>query len=362
MGFFPSVKKNYVGVDIGSSAVKMVECAAHGNRARLVTYGYAEAELNVMHASSMEDEKRAASVVKKIFEDAHISTKKTIAALPNFSVFSSIISLPYMSKKELAQAVVWEAKKFVPLPIEDMVLDWRPLDSGKPKEKEKKKEESEEEDVSKQEYQRILITAAPKDLVERYVRIFKMAELELVAMETESFALERALVGRDPSVIMLVDLGSFSTDISIVESGIPVLSRSIDVGGATITQAIAQSLNIAQKRADQFKQDIGFSTQSANNIPDIIENTISPIINEIKYSFDLFQGRNKADVVEKIVLTGGSSVVPGLTDYLKNILNINVYVGDPWARVIYPAELKSILQELGPRFGIAIGLSMREIV
>ena len=358
MGFFPSVKKNYVGIDIGSSAVKMVECASHGGRARLVTYGYAEADLNVMHASSPEDEKRAASVIKRVYEESHVSTKRTIAALPNFSVFSSIISLPYMSKKELAQAVTWEAKKFVPLPIEDMVLDWRPLDQRKSEDKKKKKNG----DTEQQEYQRILITAAPKDLVERYVRIFKMAELELVAMETESFALERSLVGRDPSVIMLVDLGAFSTDISIVESGIPVLSRSIDVGGSTITKAIAQSLNIADKRADQFKQDIGFSTQATNNIPKIIESTISPIINEIKYSFDLFQGRNKSDVVEKIVLTGGSSVVPGLTNYLKDILNINVYIGDPWARVIYPVELKSILQELGPRFSISIGLAMREIV
>lgn len=360
MGFFPSVKKNFVGIDIGSSAVKMVECASHSGRARLVTYGYAEADLNVMHASSPEDEQRAAAVIKRVHEESRVSTRKTIAALPNFSVFSATISLPYMSKKELAQAVTWEAKKFVPLPIEDMVLDWRPLDQDPDKEKKKKKKEDEE--GAQQEYQRILITAAPKDLVERYVRIFKMAELELVAMETESFALERSLVGRDPSVIMLVDLGAFSTDITIVESGIPVLSRSIDVGGATITKAIAQSLNIADKRADQFKQDIGFSSQTTNNIPKIIENTISPIINEIKYSFDLFQGRNKSDVVEKIVLTGGSSVVPGLTDYLKEILHINVYVGDPWARVIYPVELKSILQELGPRFGIAIGLAMREIV
>lgn len=366
MALFSS-KKSYLGVDIGNSAIKLVELAAAGGRARLVTYGYTELETNLSHSASPEEQQKTADVVKRVFDEAKISTRKTVAALPNFSVFSSIISLPTMSKKELAQAITWEAKKFVPLPIEDMVLDWRPLvinDDKKQKKDDENGDETKGMDKLKksQSYQKILITAAPKDLVDRYVGVFKNSNLDLLAMETESFALERSLVGKDPAVIMIVDLGAFSSDISITENGIPILSRSIDVGGGTITQAIARSLNIELKRAEQFKRDIGFSTQSLNSVPKIIENTISPIINEIKYSFDLFQGRHDGGMVEKIILTGGSSVLPGLTDYLKKILQINVYVGDPWARIIYPLELKPILEELGPRFSVAVGLAMREIV
>jgi type IV pilus assembly protein PilM len=331
-----------------------------------VTYGYTELETNLSHSSSIEEQQKTAEVIKRVFEEAKVSTRKTVAALPNFSVFSSIISLPEMSKKELAKAITWEAKKFVPLPIEQMVLDWRPLvksEDKKPGGDDAEAATAEAMDRLKkgQKYQKILITAAPKDLVDRYVSVFSQSNLDLLAMETESFALERSLVGKDPAVIMIVNLGAFSSDISITENGIPILSRSIDVGGGTITQAIARSLNIEHKRAEQFKRDIGFSNQSLNSVPKIIENTISPIINEIKYSFDLFQGRHGGGSIEKIILTGGSSVLPGLTDYLKKILQINVYVGDPWARIIYPLELKPILEELGPRFAGAVGLAMREI-
>lgn len=357
-----SNKKSYLGVDIGNNGVKMVELATSAGRARLATYAYAEVDTNLTHSSSLADQQKVAEIIKKIFTEAKVSSRKTIAALPNFSVFSSIISLPKMSKKELSQAISWEAKKFVPLPIEDMVLDWRPLVKKEVKDKEKIKEETSDKLKEKNEFQKILITAAPKDLVERYINVFKLANLELLAMETESFALERSLIGKDNAVIMIVDLGAFSSDISIIENGIPILSRSIDVGGGTITQAIAKSLNIEQKRAEQFKRDIGFSSQSLNSVPKIVENTISPIINEIKYSFDLFQGRKNAGVVEKIILTGGSSVLPGLTDYLNEILQIKVYVGDPWARIVYPVELKPVLQELGPSFAVPVGLAMREIV
>lgn len=366
MSLFSS-KKSYLGIDIGNSSVKLVELAASGGRARLVTYGYAEFDTNLNNATSSEEQRQVAEIIKKVISEAGVSTNKTVAALPNFSVFSSIISLPVMSKKELAQAITWEAKKFVPLPIEEMVLDWRPLNNPEDAKAKKQKEDGLDVEAvdrlkKKQNYQKILITAAPKDLVDRYVSIFRLANLDLLAMETESFAFERSLVGKDPAVIMIVDLGAFSSDIAIVENGIPILSRSIDVGGGTITQAIARSLNIEHKRAEQFKRDIGFSSQSLNSVPKIIENTISPIINEIKYSFDLFQGRQESGIVEKIILTGGSCVLPGLTDYLKSILNINVYIGDPWARIIYPLELKPALDEIGPRFAVSVGLAMRDIV
>lgn len=307
MAFFSS-KKSYLGVDIGNSSIKLVELAAVGGRARLVTYGYTELETNLSHSTSPEEQQKTADVIKRVYDEAKVSSRKTVAALPNFSVFSSIISLPEMSKKELGQAINWEAKKFVPLPIEDMVLDWRPLEKNNDKETSDDDSNDGTKGVDRlkksQKYQKILITAAPKDLVERYVGVFKNSNLDLLAMETESFALERSLVGKDPAVIMIVDLGAFSSDISIAENGIPILSRSIDVGGGTITQAIARSLSIEHKRAEQFKRDIGFSTQSLNSVPKIIENTISPIINEIKYSFDLFQGRHEGGMVEKIILTG----------------------------------------------------------
>jgi type IV pilus assembly protein PilM len=370
MLFSFSSNKSYIGIDIGNSGIKVVELTAQGKRPRLRTYGYVETTLNLIKPPNPEEEERkTAAVLQKVLDEAHVA-----------------------SKKELAQAISWEAKKFVPMPINEMVLDWRQLEQQEKRkhklfgiDKEDNKNDSTEkesnnngdkatlipdsktvlgkqEDASEPGKQKVLVTAAPKVLVDRHIKLYQESELELVALETEGFALERSLIGRDPSVIMVVDLGSFSTDIAIIEDGIPILTRSVDIGGETITQALAKSLNVNESRAEQFKRDIGFTSSGVASVPKIIETTINPIINEIKYSFDLYLGQHKDASVEKIILTGGSSVLPGLVDYLKQILNINIFVGDPWARVIYPLELKPVLQELGPRFAVAIGLAMREIV
>jgi type IV pilus assembly protein PilM len=210
---------------------------------------------------------------------------------------------------------------------------------------------------------KILLTAAPKDLVSRYLEIFKKAKLNLVSLETESFALERALIGRDKSAIMLIDIGAVATTISVVVDAVPLINRSIDIGGHTITKAIANSLNIDADRAEQFKRDFGLSQTSgasAGQIPKRIEFMVSSIINEVKYVLNLYQSQGHG-MVEKVILAGGSAWLPGMTQYLSTVLGVNVFIGDPWARVMYPLELKSVLQSIGPRLAVSVGLAMREI-
>ena len=113
---------------------------------------------------------------------------------------------------------------------------------------------------------------------------------------------------------------------------------------------------------EQFKKDIGFSTKNTGQgVPKAIESSIEPIINEIKYCFDLYSSQGESKHVEKVILTGGSAYLPNLVEYLTNLLNIKVIIGDPWARVIYPVELKTVLDQIGPRFAVAVGLAMREI-
>jgi len=100
---------------------------------------------------------------------------------------------------------------------------------------------------------------------------------------------------------------------------------------------------------------------SGESLPAIIKNTINPIINEVKYSLDIYLSQADKNNIEKIVLTGGSAWLPELPKYLSKLLNTRVIIGDPWDRIIYPMDLKPILNELGPRFSIAIGLAMREL-
>lgn len=341
--------RSYLGVDIGTANIKVVELTSGADKVpRLVTYGRAEYTGDNIKVDAARDVERIIATLKAICKQAHTTTIRAVAALPTFAVFSSVITLPAMSEKELGQAIRWEARKFVPLPLEEMILDWKLLQGSAVSEGSKNI--------------RVLLTAAPQNLVKKYLEVFKGAGLELLSLETEAFALERSLVGGGPGVAMVVDLGAVTTDICIIEHGIPILNRSIDVGGLTITKAIANSLSIDVKRAEQFKRDIGLSTgaPSAGGIPKTIENTISPVINEIKYNFSLYQSQS-SESIEKIVLTGGSSFLPNLSEYLEGLFQLKVYIGDPWARVSVPVELKPVLEEVGPQFASAIGLAMREL-
>ena len=377
MGLFSS-KQSYLGIDFDSNSVKVVEFKNEGGRPRLITYGY----LDKIVDKNTDDKKKGSAVeigklIKQVCKKAKTTTTKVVTALPAFSVFSSILNLPSMPKKDLESAVKWEAKKVIPMPVDDMILDWKiledtphvtadsrpePLKGNDSNGELKEKGFSKISQKNKDRHTKILLTAAPKDLVKRYITIFKSAGLSLLSLDTESFALIRSLVGSDKSSLMIVDIGSIVTNISIVTNSVPILNRSIDVGGLTITKAIANSLNVNLERAEQFKYDIGMSPDRVGqgSVPKTIETTLTPIIDELRYSLNLYRNRGGQDI-EKIILTGGSSMLLNLPQYLSNLLSLRVFLGDPWARVIYPEELKPVLDEIGPRYSVAIGLAMRDI-
>ncbi len=412
MGIFSSPKVSYLGIDVGTASIKVVELKSEAGRPYLMTYGYIDIATDIIRSNTPQTRQKIVDSLKKVITTAQVTTTNAIAALPTFSVFNSIITLPQMSTKDLASAIKWEAKKYVPLPLEEMVLDWKVLKessltsvipaltssgkegqkeksvdestdkSGKTKQKggfslfgkkkkDKDKEESEKpknspieaQEKKKLEITKVLVTAAPKNLVSRYIEIFKQAGLKLISLETEAFALARSLIGSDRSTVMIIDIGSITTDICVIEQGVPVLNRSIDVGGFTISQAIAKSLDINLARAEQFKRDFGVNVnQDANQkgIPKVITTSLAPIINEIKYVFDLYQNQGSLDI-GKIVLAGGSAFLPNLADYFANLFNKPTVIGNPWDRVIYPEELKPVLDEVGSRLAVAIGLAMRDI-
>ncbi|MFH0828930.1 MAG: pilus assembly protein PilM [Candidatus Kerfeldbacteria bacterium] len=370
MALFKGGKGSYLGIDIGTSSVKFVELRNEGGRPRLSTYAFVERPTNMIKIDSAQEQAQVSAALRDLAKKSHATVDRVIAALPSFAVFSSIVSLPVMPRKDLYAAVRWEAKKFVPMPIEEMVLDWRLLKenpatgilmgiekSGAGSETKEGKEERGPKNL------RVLLTAAPKNLVKRYIDIFKNAGLKLLSLETESFALERSLLGGEPGIFMVVDIGAIATTITVIVNSIPLINRSIDVGGETITKAIANSLNVDTQRAEQFKRDIGMGIQEggASQIPRAIEFVINSIVNEIRYVMNLY--RNQADKpVEKVILAGGSSFLINLPEYLSTTLNMKVFIGDPWSRVVYPIDLKPALDEIGPRFAVAVGLGMREIV
>jgi type IV pilus assembly protein PilM len=214
----------------------------------------------------------------------------------------------------------------------------------------------------KKKFMRILVTAAPRELVAFYTAIFQKAGLLLQELETEAFALERALMGHDTATAMIVDIGAERTNFFIVDQGLPVTNRSINVGGNLFDSILMRILGVSNSEVEQIKKDISNMKQTIS--ADLFLSAIDPIEKEIDYGFEVFlhQTGNENKRPEKIILTGGSSALPFIADYIRGKFNIKVFVGDPWARTVYQEGLKKLLDDIGPRLSVAIGLAMRNIV
>jgi type IV pilus assembly protein PilM len=227
-----------------------------------------------------------------------------------------------------------------------MILDWKVINPLNQK----------DDNVS------VFLTGSPKKLVKKYVNIFRKTLVTMSSLETETFSLIRSLLGEDKSTVMIVEIGATNADICVVKNSIPVISRSLDMGGLGITRSIANALNIGMLRAEQFKRDLGvaFNVAGSSVVPKTIAGSANAIVEEVRYLINIFQNKND-EKIEKIILSGGSAMLPNLAPFMSEKINMNVIVGDPWARVSYPPELKPILSEIGPGFSVAVGSALREL-
>lgn len=368
MGLFGKKKEErfegMLGVDVGTSGIKVVEIVPEGGRLRLSRYGYSEPAGAVrVEGSLIDDASKAAETLKRIMKESGMKATKAVASLPSSKVFHAMITLPVPKspKEDLKPIIEAQARKLLPLPLEEMILDSNILDKDLlPKQEADKQKEAPVESGDKtKKYIRVLLTGAPKVLVTKYVELFRIAKIELVSLETEIFAVVRSLVGKDKSRVMIVDMGAERTNIAVVDKGVPYITRGIKSGGNAITQALAESMSVSFEEAEAMKRDLAYS--ATQGLPAPLEEAVKPILHEIKYSLQMYAEQEFHDnsSVEKIIITGGSSHVPGLIPYLTAALNVNVYHGDPWARVATVPEARPVLDEVGPRLAVAIGLGMR---
>lgn len=364
MGLFGTKKPNsFLGVDIGASGIKIVEFANKKGRATLLTYGYAELPKAELGDRLLEDPKVAGELLARLCKESGVKTTQVMTALPTSNVFSTILTIPNAKDTRSRQtAVNTEVAKLTPLPISEMILQTTFLDEDKKKDQ---KDQTEKKQTSEKKTDfRVLVTGAAKTFIQKYIELFKTAKLNLQAIDTEALALVRALVGKDKGAIMILDIGSKKTNIIIVEKGIPFVSRSVNVGGNTVTSQIMSQMRIDEQESERIKRDLGLSSQEAGGeFPKILLPIMQSLMNEIRYAFQLYANMELAQIkkVEKIIITGGSAHLPRLPEYLSEALNMNVYRGDPWARVVYPSDLSRVLEEIGPKMSVAVGLAMREM-
>jgi len=373
--------ENYLGVDIGAHGIKLVELHKTKGRPQLWTYGILDNDLDIHVAThrdkdiadlrherdmryenpkDIEAKKQPSSLKELVLQDARIdeyagylrmlakearvTSHRVTSSLPVSQVFHAILNLPHVEEKNIASIVNAEIAKVVPHDIADMQVVYQPVGDVHDK---------------KKQYMTLLVTAAPKALVAFYTAIFQKAGLQLEELETEAFALARSLVGRDSTVSMVVDIGAERSNFFIIDNGLPMTHRSMQIGGNTIDTVIARVMGVDQAIVGQVKRDMSKGNMT---IPtELFHDIIDPMAKEIQYSFDLYlrQTGNEGKQPEKIILTGGSGLFRPIQDYITSQFPLRVFIGDPWARVIYQDDLKQVLDELGPRMAVSIGLGLR---
>jgi len=341
--------KSQLGVDIGSSNIKIVQLRAKDNKFALETYGSVNVSYQIANKESTSSIKQTASLLQNLMERAGVTTDKVIASLPNNVVFTSVIEIPRIPDNELKSAVEFEAKKYVPLPLSEVALSWSTIEDKKNKTVDLKS--------LGEAKLKVLLTAVPNMVVENYVRVFRLAGLQAQALEIEALSLIRSVVGQDMSNNLLIDIGAKNASINLVDSGYLRLSKNLNVGGDTVTNSIAQSLSVNFTRAEQFKKDFGLAG-SSQQIPQIMRPILDIIKNEAEQLINLFESRGGR--IDKIVLTGGGSKLPYLKEYL-SVLGKNIILANPWANVTYPLELKPVVEPLAMNLAVAIGLAMRRV-
>ncbi len=373
-------EESYLGIDIGSQGMKLVELKKNKGRPQLWTYGmlnehldvhleYANSNLPVQPPDPFADLKavetkkdkkpvvavkderivKYGELLKSLLKTSRVTTNRATASLPVSSIFHAIITLPAIDEKEIDHHIQAKAQKMLPLPMDQMQVVHQKIPDA--------------QQNGKMKFIRVLLTAAPRKLVTFYSDIFTYAGLQLQELETEAFALERALVGRDTATSMIIDIGAQHTNFFIVDQGLPITHRTINFGGQNLDAILQGIFGVDMALTVQMKHDI--SRLSADRIPlGIFSSAIDPILKEIQYGFDMFlhQTGNEQKRPEKIILTGGSCVFPLFASVIAQKFPLKVFVGDPWARVVYQQGLKPVLDEVGPRMASCIGLAMRNIL
>lgn len=342
--------RSFIGIDVGSESAKVVQLRKEQERAILETYGELKTEHYFKRATGggagflrFLDEEIAA-MLRDLLTESNVTTKQAVMSIPSVSSFITMIDLPLMSREEAKAAVPFEARRYVPIPLAEVSMDWEII------------EENEEA-----KRMNVLIAVVPNEVIGKYKRIAELTDLDLKAMEIESFALARSLVGRERGVAAIVNLGAQSTTVSIVDNRAIRLSSNIGRGSREISVVLSRSLGIDELRAETLKKEVGLSTKpEEKEIADIITPLVDAILNEGERIFSAY---NRAHVrhVERIILTGGGASMAGLIDYVSQKTGLETALGNPFALTVYPLFMQPILKDIGPSFGVAVGLALRQI-
>jgi type IV pilus assembly protein PilM len=378
--FFSNIKSanepSAIGIDIGSSSIKVVQLKRKEGRAILETYGeivlgpYAGTEAG--RATNLQSEKLQ-EAISDLVREANVTTKNAALSIPFSSSLISIVQMPDLGEKKLAEMIPIEARRYIPVPISEVSLDWWVVPKSKydlksPEDVELSDNsqhtigsrigENKQQNVDKVD---VLLVAILNEAISKSQSIVRGLDLQNVFFEIEVFSTMRSAVDQGIEPVMILDMGAGNTKLYIVEHGIIRDTHIINRGSQDITLALSKALNVSVDRAEEIKRTVGMSTDPQDRA---INETITLSLdfmfseaNQVLLSFERKYNRT----ISKVVLAGGGSTMRGFIEAAKIHFQSEAILADPFSKVVSPAFLEPILKEVGPEFAVAVGVALRKL-
>ncbi len=328
---FPKEKYS-VGLDIGTSTIKLVELKFFKDTVELARFNLEPIQADLT------------ALLKRIAPSQAINISVSGA-----STVVRYIDFPRMNEDELKQALRFEVQKYIPFPINEANLDSCIL----------------KEDLSDNKML-VLVAAVKKEFINQRLKLIQEAGLKTNIVELDSLALINAFnfnySKEDANIknktIALLNIGASMSNLNILENGHPVLSRDIYIAGNNLTQKIQEAIGIDLKSIEELKPNI--DKEKLNKVVTVAESVLSDLSKELRTSFDYYEGQSTSSII-KIFLSGGGSKFNGLKDILANLLSIEVEYWDPLRQISITDSIDSKeAKASSAQLAVAVGLALRK--
>ena len=335
-----------IGLDIGTSAVRLVEVSPGGERPNLTTFSSHPLPSDLTALKGEAEKKQLSGLVKDLCEQASVKTDKTVVSLPAQHFNVSVMQVPQMDSDDLNGHIFSKMSEQMSMDKDGLQVDWHIVNQS----------------VGNGEML-VFVVAAPGDVVSSYVDIVKMAGLSLRAVEVNALALARSVIKDGSRPVVVLDFGQQTSEVAVIWQRVPYKSSSINVGESALISAIEQSLNVDNEEASQFLKQYGASeTKFEGQILKAINSPLNDIVRTITEASEMFASFSMDAQIEKIIVTGGITALPEVPSYIANHTNMPVEIANPWVNLSYPATQHDQLMNQSMQFGVASGLALRDFV
>jgi type IV pilus assembly protein PilM len=346
-----------LGVDISSSSIKLVQIKKKKGQAVLETYGelalgpYSGGERG--QATDLGAEKMIAAL-KDLLRESKVTTKSCGVAIPMTSSLINIVEMPNVDSKQLARMIPLEMRKYIPVPISEVSLDWRVV----PKRGNLDTKSGEKLAKGKRE---VFVVAVHKETISNYQSIIQQSGLNPSFFEVEIFSTLRSSVENSTTPKMVIDFGAGTTKVYVIDNGIIRDSHIINRGSQNITISLSTAMGISLSEAEEIKRKLGLTEKEVGSEHKKITTTIvEGIFSEANRALLKYQRKfNKS--IDQVILTGGGSILKGLLDVAQKNIDSEVKISNSFSKLQTPAFLEKTLQLAGPEFAVAIGVALRKL-